>query len=135
MIEPRIPPGSHPTDAASAAHLDQIFGALLREHRLTATLTQAELAERAGISIRCLQDLERSQSQPHRDTLLRLVAALNVDHQTQITLEESARPRPRRRVSLGSTATCAIAPPRIADRDNLPLQLTSFIGRESEVAE
>jgi transcriptional regulator with XRE-family HTH domain len=35
------------------------FGALLRQHRLEAGLTQEGLAERAGVSARGVQDLER----------------------------------------------------------------------------
>ena len=34
------------------------FGSLLRRHRLAAGLTQAALAERAGIAERTIQDLE-----------------------------------------------------------------------------
>ena len=35
------------------------FGAVLRRHRLTAGLSQEALAERAGLSVRGLSDLER----------------------------------------------------------------------------
>jgi transcriptional regulator with XRE-family HTH domain len=44
---------------------EETFGALLRGHRLAAGLTQAMLAEKAGISTRGIQDLERVSSQPH----------------------------------------------------------------------
>ena len=36
------------------------FGDLLRRDRLTAGLTQEALAERAGLSVRAISDLERS---------------------------------------------------------------------------
>jgi DNA-binding XRE family transcriptional regulator len=35
------------------------FGELLRDHRRAAELTQEELAERAGVSVRTVSDLER----------------------------------------------------------------------------
>jgi class 3 adenylate cyclase len=61
------------------------FGAQLREFRLAASLTQEALAERAGISVRAVSDLERGLYQvPHRDTVARLAEALN------LTLDEAA---------------------------------------------
>jgi transcriptional regulator with XRE-family HTH domain len=49
----------------------QAFGALL--HRLAAGLSQAELAERAGLSARGISDLERGVRQaPYPATLRRL---------------------------------------------------------------
>ena len=44
------------------------FGELLRRHRLAAGLTQEALAERAGISVRAITDLERGvrRAPPHR---------------------------------------------------------------------
>jgi DNA-binding XRE family transcriptional regulator len=40
------------------------FGALLRRHRLAASLTQAMLAERASVSERAVNDLERDPRRP-----------------------------------------------------------------------
>ena len=54
------------------------FGPLLRELRLEAGLTQAALAERAGLSVRAVQHLERSLGQPQRETARRLVTALRL---------------------------------------------------------
>ena len=49
------------------------FGALLRRHRLTAGLTQEELAERAGVSARAVSDLERGVDRaPYPATVRRL---------------------------------------------------------------
>jgi predicted ATPase/transcriptional regulator with XRE-family HTH domain len=68
------------------------FGALLRNHRRAAGLTQAELAERAGLSWRGVNDLERgARRTPHRDTLARLVAALGLTGEERATLEAAAR--------------------------------------------
>src|SRR6266852_9924438 len=56
------------------------FADLLRQHRLAAGLTQEALAERAGLSLRGVSDLERgARRAPHRDTVRRLTAALGLD--------------------------------------------------------
>jgi predicted ATPase/class 3 adenylate cyclase len=55
------------------------FGDLLRHHRQIAGLTQAELAERAGLSVRGINDLERGVRQaPRKDTVALLAAALGL---------------------------------------------------------
>jgi transcriptional regulator with XRE-family HTH domain/tetratricopeptide (TPR) repeat protein len=53
------------------------FGTILRQYRLTAGLTQAALAERAGISERAVSDLERDpRRRPQLDTATQLAEAL-----------------------------------------------------------
>src|SRR5215831_18490103 len=55
------------------------FGHLLQRHRLAAGLSQAELAERAGLSPRGISDLERGLRQaPYPATLRRLAEALEL---------------------------------------------------------
>nr|MDT0662759.1 helix-turn-helix domain-containing protein [Micromonospora sp. DSM 115978] len=55
------------------------FSELLRSRRLQAGLTQAELAERAGVGVRTVRDLERGRSQrPQRTTVELLAAALGM---------------------------------------------------------
>jgi len=49
---------------------------LLRQYRLAAGLTQEGLAERAGLSVRAVQNLERGDRRPSRDTASRLADAL-----------------------------------------------------------
>src|SRR4051812_44847770 len=72
------------------------FGTLLREQRLALELTQATLAERAGLSVRGIQDLERGVSHPYPDTYRRLVAALGLQGDQRARFEAAAAPRPRR---------------------------------------
>jgi non-specific serine/threonine protein kinase len=103
----------------------------VREKRLAAKLSQAALCERAGISTRALQDLERGISQPHRDTVERLGAALGLAPEAQASLSRAATPTPRRRARLTSLAELNAS----GARHNLPHQLTSFVGRDTEVAE
>lgn len=50
------------------------FGAVLRQHRLRAGLTQEELAERAGISVRGLRKLECGRTTAPRPDTVRLLA-------------------------------------------------------------
>jgi predicted ATPase/DNA-binding XRE family transcriptional regulator len=54
------------------------FDALLRAKRLAAGLTQAELAERAGVGVRTVRDLERGRSRPQRTTVELLAKALGL---------------------------------------------------------
>jgi transcriptional regulator with XRE-family HTH domain len=50
------------------------FGALLRHYRLVANLTQEELAERSGLSLRGISDLERGARRAPQPETLRLLA-------------------------------------------------------------
>jgi predicted ATPase/class 3 adenylate cyclase len=70
------------------------FGALLRQHRAAAGLTQEELAERAGLSVRGLGYLEKDARQPYRDTVRRLAEALRLDPDARLALEQAAREAP-----------------------------------------
>ncbi len=73
------------------------FGDLLRQHRLTTGLTQAGLAERAGISLRAVQDLERSVGRPQRETARRLAGALALTAERRAQFDRAAAPAPRPR--------------------------------------
>ena len=75
------------------------FGELVRQHRLAARLTQAALAERAGISMRAVQDLERSVGQPQRETARRLAEALALTAERRAELDRAAAPAPRSRAT------------------------------------
>src|SRR6185312_3700302 len=71
------------------------FGALLKTLRGAAGLTQEALAERAGLSVRGLQDLERGHSRrPRRDTVERLAGALGLTDIDRATLVAAAQARP-----------------------------------------
>jgi non-specific serine/threonine protein kinase len=102
------------------------FGDLLRQHRLAAGLTQEGLAERAGLSEQGIQKLERGVTHPYRDTLQRLLGALklSVDEQAQLRTAALATPRVRRILGAAEAA-----------HHNLPLPVTSFIGREQDLRE
>jgi predicted ATPase/DNA-binding XRE family transcriptional regulator len=105
------------------------FGNILRELRLAAGLSQEALAERARMSAGGISALERGiRRTPYRDTVSLLAEALSLSPEDRTQLEAAAarRPEPRRRgASVGQE-------PR---RHNLPAELTSFIGREANIAE
>ena len=68
------------------------FGALLHRHRAAAGLTHEELAERAGLSVRALRDMERGHTQRPYPHSVRLVAdALTLTDQARAQLLKAAR--------------------------------------------
>ncbi len=102
------------------------FGALLRQFRVAAGLTQEALAERAGMSADGIGALERGTNQaPQRDTLRLLIEALNLDMEQERVLAalaiRSSRPRKHSR--------------RQPAMHNLPRALTQLLGREREIEE
>jgi non-specific serine/threonine protein kinase len=104
------------------------FGDLLRRSREAAGLTQEELAARAGLSEHAISQLERGARQrPQRGTVVLLAEALGLAGPERSAFEAAAR---RRVVSRP-----APPPGPLALRHNLPLQLTSFVGRQREIAE
>jgi len=68
------------------------FGDLLKRYRVRAGLTQEALAERAGISLRGLSDLERGvRRAPYRDTVHRLAGGLGLGEAEMAALLTSRR--------------------------------------------
>ena len=96
-----------------------MFGALLRRHRRSAGLTQEELAERSGLSVRAISDLERSRTaRPYRSSAELLARALGLGAEATSGFVRTAR-----------GGTDAVAP-------NVPRQLPAapphFTGRADE---
>jgi len=74
------------------------FGDLLRRVRVARGLTQELLAERTGLSVRGISDLERgARNIPQRETILRLIDGLELPRDEQALLWSVAQraPRPR----------------------------------------
>lgn len=105
------------------------FGALLRQQRLATGLTQEALAERAGLGVRTIQDLERGAARPRADTTARLQAALGLCGEGRARFAALARPAPRHRSRITTAARGAGS-----GATHLPVVPTSFVGREREVA-
>lgn len=100
------------------------FGDLLRRHRIAAGLSQEALAERAGISIRGLSDLERGvRASPRPDTIKLLADALELGEVDRDRFVVAARPDPDE-------------PPGGPEAHRrLPVPLTPLLGREHELSE
>ncbi len=107
------------------------FGAVLRARRRASGLTQAELAERAGVGVRTVRDLERGHaSRPQRSTAELLANALNLTGAGRAEFLAAARgqaPDP-------TPVPVAPLPPvpdligRAADVDELVDRLTTLAG-------
>jgi len=87
------------------------FGALLRARRGEAGLTQEELAERSGLSVRAIRDLEHGRvARPRRETVRMLATALGLPedgHEELLQLARKSAPRARRCSSSLSTKSAA----------------------------
>jgi predicted ATPase/DNA-binding XRE family transcriptional regulator len=113
---------------------DGRLGELLRDHRRAAGLTQEELAERAGLSVRSISDLERGGAHvPRRDTLALLVRALGLEGEARTELEASVERRRGPRAQPPTEDDESGVPGE--ERHNLPRRLTSFVGRDQELRE
>jgi non-specific serine/threonine protein kinase len=102
------------------SHAGTTLGDHLRQYRTDAGLTQEELAERAGLSVRALSDIERGTSRaPYRATLHRLASALDLDAGRRAILDR-AREGPE-----GHLQTSRYG--------SLPIPLSGFVGRDLEL--
>ena len=110
------------------------FGELLRSLRLAAGLTQQALAVESGVARRTIQDLERDVGRPQRVSVDRLVAVLRPTPAVQAALER-ATSAPRRRTHRRMAEAPTDGEATSAGHVRLPTPLTSFVGRERELAE
>src|SRR5215510_10170454 len=100
------------------------FGELLRYLRRKAKLTQRELAIAVGYSESQISRLEKNERAPEAATLAaQFVPALYLEEEPQWV---------SRLLELGAVTHGPEVKPA---PHNLPIQLTSFIGREKEIAE
>jgi len=100
------------------------FGDFLRFYRLRVPLTQEELAERTGVSVRALSDLERGRARnPHRRTVELLVTGLGLtgDEAGEFARLARSGDAPEHPRTTKAGALCA-----------LPPLLTELTGREAE---
>jgi transcriptional regulator with XRE-family HTH domain len=88
------------------------FGIRLRSCRLSAGMSQQELSERSGLSVRAISDLERGRTRfPYQDSLGRLADALGLRGPARTEFTAAAGRR------LTTTGTAGAAPDaRIAPR-------------------
>ena len=115
------------------------FGALLRSLRIAAGLTQEELAEASGLSVRAVSDLERGINQSARKATTRLLAeALRLSGPVRQEFEAAARGR--QPVAAEALAGLPGRPPSLIPGGaanairTLPRDISSFTGREEALA-
>jgi predicted ATPase/transcriptional regulator with XRE-family HTH domain len=104
------------------------LAALIQRRRVSARLTQEELAERAGISVRTISDIERGlRRSVYRDTAERLAEALEVPgaEREDFILVVRGRVDPHETGVPGAL--------RIAPGNRVPVPPTPLIGREREM--
>ncbi|TQF04110.1 helix-turn-helix transcriptional regulator [Kitasatospora acidiphila] len=62
----------------------------MRELRKQAELSQERLAERSGLTVRSIGDLERGRTRPRRSNVRRLITALGAEGDDATCLEQAA---------------------------------------------
>jgi transcriptional regulator with XRE-family HTH domain len=106
------------------------FGAYLKQRRHALDLTQEEVAARVGCATETIRKLEAGGRRPSKEIAQRLAEVLIAEPAARQPFLKMARGRTPDEPVLPTTAP-SLAPPR----HNLPAPLTSFIGREREVAD
>lgn len=115
------------------------FGYWIRRQRKALDLTQQALAERVGCSVASIKKIESDERRPSRQIAERLADSLGVPaSQREIFLECARGLRPVDHLMLAREPAVSTPAPLQTPESfphNLPIQLTSFIGRERELAE
>ena len=119
------------------------LGMLLRRHRMAAGLTQEELAERSGLSVRAISNIERGRTAgPYSRSVRMLAEALRLPDHVREQLQQAARPaenghQPDQTASphghCGSAPQPVVVPLWPVPRQ-LPGAVRHFVGRADELA-
>lgn len=102
-----------------------LFGDLMRQFRITAGLTQEDLAAKATVSVRAVSDLERGERRrPQHETLRLLADALDLTEDERQRFDAAAHTR--------------YTTPRLVPRDlppsNISIPITPLVGRGDDLA-
>jgi predicted ATPase/transcriptional regulator with XRE-family HTH domain len=118
------------------------FGLLLKRQRRARDLTQEELAQQLGCASVTLHKIETGERRPSKQILERLAAILSLPPAEQPAFMAYARavypggaPPPGGAAPEAPGSAPWRRPDVHARNDNLPLQLTTLIGREREIVE
>lgn len=129
--------GSQVADETSSG---QSFGQLLRSHRVAAGLTQEELADLSGLSVRTLGDIERDRvAKPYRNSLERLADALRLTGTPRQEFVDSGRYRPARHTASAPAADADEPSAKLVSLAHLvprqlPASVPFFTGRATELS-
>src|SRR5262249_46327098 len=115
------------------------FGYWIRRQRKALDLTQQALAMRVGYSLAAIKKIESDERRPSRHCAERLADILGVPAgQRELFLECARGVRPVEELMLArepAVRTLTLLKTRESWPHNLPVQLTSFIGREHELSQ
>jgi tetratricopeptide (TPR) repeat protein/transcriptional regulator with XRE-family HTH domain len=119
----------------------EAFGTLLRGHRAVAGLTQEELAELAGLSVRAVANWERGRARPRRRSVALLADALALSIKERKRFTQAARAEPAAgtaampELGTGSQPAPEVPPqPPDAVPRQLPAGPAHFVGRQRELS-
>ena len=108
----------------------QTFGQLVKQRRLAAGLTQEELAERSGLSVPSISNLERGVAHtPRKETVRLLVEALSLTPEERETFLAAARAMRATSPTVGVSPDAPATP-----QSRVPLPPTPLVGREEDLA-
>jgi tetratricopeptide (TPR) repeat protein/transcriptional regulator with XRE-family HTH domain len=111
------------------------FAGLLKRLRIEGGLTQEDLAERSGVSVRSISDLERGINRSaRRDTARLLADGLNLTEVESATFEAAALRHAPGASALPGAQGMRRGAIAVATR-TLPRDVASFAGREDELAQ
>ena len=111
--------------SSNASEHEGTVASLLRGYRLAAGLSQAELAERANISVAAIASLEQGlRKSPHTFTLNNIADALGLTPAERTQFNRSAKRSRDHRTAAGPQSTSSA---------NLPVLLSSFVQRAETV--
>ncbi|HEV2451155.1 MAG TPA: tetratricopeptide repeat protein [Streptosporangiaceae bacterium] len=146
---PRVVPRTRGEVSGMAGSASHGFGAVVRDHRIAAGLTQEELAERTGMSVRAIGDIERGRTaRPRRSTVELLERTLRlsspVKGQVAETAAQSSQERAGQEQSSLERAGLERAGQERAGQERasaqrivprqLPATIRHFVGRAAELA-
>jgi predicted ATPase/DNA-binding XRE family transcriptional regulator len=112
---------------------EAFFGRWLQKRRRSLDLTQEMLAQRVGCSAATIRKIEAEERRPSKEVAEKLAVVLQIEEAERSTFL---------RFSRGGWSDQPLIPPPVAplpsepwgSPNNLPAQLSSFIGREEELA-
>ncbi|MEV6907492.1 NB-ARC domain-containing protein [Amycolatopsis sp. NPDC051071] len=108
------------------------FKALLKGYRVRADLTQEELAERSGVSVRAISDMERGIAKsPQRRTIESLAAPLSLTDEELTSLQKVAKQGRTQPIAAPAPATAGIYESPLIG--SLPPDVDDLTGRERDL--
>ncbi|MGA7731976.1 MAG: tetratricopeptide repeat protein [Chloroflexia bacterium] len=113
------------------------FGQWLKQRRKTLDLTQEDLAQRVDCSLSSIEKIESGERRPSRQVADLLAECLGIPPGERVAFARFARSEPRQDVTTQPGEIATASPWRVAHRErtNLPLPLTSLVGRNRQVEE